>query len=198
MGWPERSALQQTARSALEKFAAVQMIDVHLLTTDGRELLLTRYTQPDPELRLLIQQLKLQLSPQPPPRIATVSVPRHLGPDPGIRDQHLQDLIPLRAPRLRRGKLLRLGGSRSAQKRSSSNSRHNCPASQQAPHWRGRHSRMSDRRSWTTGVSGARPSQRSSGNSASVRGCPASSSTTSTALRHTAACEELIFPKYRT
>ena len=48
-----------TARSALEKFAAVQMIDVHLPTTDGRELLLTRYTQPEPELRLLIQQLKL-------------------------------------------------------------------------------------------------------------------------------------------
>jgi hypothetical protein len=64
-----------TARSALEKFAAVQMIDVHLPTTDGRELLLTRYTQPEPELRLLIQQLKLQLPPQPPPRIATANVP---------------------------------------------------------------------------------------------------------------------------
>jgi transposase len=67
-----------TARSTLEKFAAVQMIDVHLPTTDGRELLLTRYTQPEAELRLLIQQLKLQLPPQPPPRIATASVPRHL------------------------------------------------------------------------------------------------------------------------
>jgi hypothetical protein len=63
------------ARSALEKFAAVQMIDVHLPTTDGRALLLTRYTQPEPELRLLIQQLKLQLPPQPPPRIATANVP---------------------------------------------------------------------------------------------------------------------------
>ena len=63
-----------TARSALEKFAAVQMIDVHLPTTDGRELLLTRYTQPEPELQLLIQQLKLQLPPQPPPRITTVAV----------------------------------------------------------------------------------------------------------------------------
>ena len=66
-----------TARSALEKFATVQMIDVHLPTTDGRELLLTRYTQPEPELRLLIQQLKLQLPPQPPPRIATANVPSH-------------------------------------------------------------------------------------------------------------------------
>ncbi|MGH8276292.1 MAG: IS1634 family transposase, partial [Steroidobacteraceae bacterium] len=58
-----------TPRSALETFAAVQMIDVHLPTTDGRELLLTRYTQPEPELRLLLQQLKLDLPPQPPPRI---------------------------------------------------------------------------------------------------------------------------------
>jgi hypothetical protein len=67
-----------TARSALEKFAAVQMIDVHLPTTDGRELLLTRYTQPEPELRLLVQQLKLDLPPQPPPRITTSNVPKHL------------------------------------------------------------------------------------------------------------------------
>jgi hypothetical protein len=66
-----------TARSALEKFAAVQMIDVHLPTTDGRELLLTRYTQPEPELQLLIQQLKLSLPPQPPPRIATAQLPSH-------------------------------------------------------------------------------------------------------------------------
>jgi hypothetical protein len=45
------------------------MVDVHLPTTDGRELRLTRYTQPEPELQLLIQQLKLSLPPQPPPRI---------------------------------------------------------------------------------------------------------------------------------
>jgi hypothetical protein len=66
-----------TARSALEKFAAVQMIDVHLPTTDGRELVMTRYTQPEPELQLLIQQLKLSLPPQPPPRIAPGRLPNH-------------------------------------------------------------------------------------------------------------------------
>jgi hypothetical protein len=54
------------------------MIDVRLPTTDGRELLLTRYTQPEPELRLLIQQLKLNLPPQPPPRITSRTVPKHL------------------------------------------------------------------------------------------------------------------------
>jgi hypothetical protein len=62
-----------TARSALEKFAAVQMIDVHLPTTDSRELVLTRYTQPEPELQLLINQLKLQLPPQPLPRITAAN-----------------------------------------------------------------------------------------------------------------------------
>jgi hypothetical protein len=65
-----------TARSALEKFTAVQMIDVHLPTTDGRELRLTRYTRPEPELQLLIWQLKLQLPPQPPPKIAAAAVAR--------------------------------------------------------------------------------------------------------------------------
>ena len=65
-----------SARSALEKFAAVQMIDVHVPTTDGRELLLTRYTQPEPELQLLIGQLKFQLPPQPQPRITTSNQPR--------------------------------------------------------------------------------------------------------------------------
>ncbi len=59
-----------TARSALQKFAAVQMIDVHLPTTDGREIILTRYTEPEPELRLLINRMKLDLPPQPPPKIA--------------------------------------------------------------------------------------------------------------------------------
>jgi hypothetical protein len=58
-----------TARSALEKFAAVQMVDVHIPTTDGREVLLTRYTQPDPELTLLLERLNLELPAQPPPRI---------------------------------------------------------------------------------------------------------------------------------
>ena len=58
-----------TARSALEKFAALQMVDVHLPTTDGRELLLTRYTEPERELALLLERLELTLPPQPKPRI---------------------------------------------------------------------------------------------------------------------------------
>jgi DDE family transposase len=58
-----------TPRAVFDKCAAVQMIDVHIPTTDGRELQLTRYTQPEPDLRLLLQQLKLVLPEQPPPKI---------------------------------------------------------------------------------------------------------------------------------
>ena len=47
----------------------MQMIDVHLPTSDGREVELTRYTQPEPELELLLRSLKLKLPPQPPPKI---------------------------------------------------------------------------------------------------------------------------------
>jgi hypothetical protein len=64
-----------TARSALQKFAAVQMIDVHLPTTDGREIVLTRYTEPEPELSLLLERMKLSLPPQPPPKIAAAALP---------------------------------------------------------------------------------------------------------------------------
>lgn len=63
-----------TARSVLEKFAAMQMIDVHVPTTDGRELIMTRTTQPEPELQLLLDKLKLELPAQPPPKITTAQV----------------------------------------------------------------------------------------------------------------------------
>ena len=58
-----------TARSVLEKFASVQMIDVHLPTTDGRKVIFSRYTQPEEELKLLLRRLKLDLPEQAPPRI---------------------------------------------------------------------------------------------------------------------------------
>jgi hypothetical protein len=58
-----------TPRSVLEKFASIQMLDVHLPTTDGRHLVLTRYTQPESEMRLLLEHLGLTLPPQSPPKI---------------------------------------------------------------------------------------------------------------------------------
>jgi Transposase DDE domain len=58
-----------TPRSVLEKFAAVQMIDVEIPTTDGRTITLTRHTGPEPELKLLLERLQLELPAQPPPKI---------------------------------------------------------------------------------------------------------------------------------
>ena len=63
-----------TPRSVLEKFGSVQMIDVHLPTTDGRKVILSRYTQPEPELQILLKQLRLSFPNQPPPRM-TVNSP---------------------------------------------------------------------------------------------------------------------------
>ncbi len=60
-----------TPRAVLEKFAAMQMVDVQLPTTDGRQLILSRYTQPEKDLQLLLSQLQLTLPEQPPPRISS-------------------------------------------------------------------------------------------------------------------------------
>ena len=58
-----------TPREVLAKFKTLQMVDVHLPTTDGRELTLSRYTQPEPEHRILLDQMRLSLPSQPPPKI---------------------------------------------------------------------------------------------------------------------------------
>ena len=58
-----------TPREVIAKFRTMQMVDVHLPTTDGRELTLSRYTQPEPEHRMLLDQLRLSLPSQPPPKI---------------------------------------------------------------------------------------------------------------------------------
>jgi len=58
-----------TPRAALQKLAPMQMVDVRVPTTDGRVLILSRYTQPESDQQLLLSQLKLTLPEQPPPRI---------------------------------------------------------------------------------------------------------------------------------
>jgi transposase len=63
-----------TARSVLEKLGVMQMIDVHVPTSDGRELILSRYTQPEAEQKLLLEKLKLTLPEQPPPKIRAAQV----------------------------------------------------------------------------------------------------------------------------
>ena len=58
-----------TSRAVLDKLAGIQMLDVHFPTNDGRTLILSRYTEPNPDQRLLVERLNLALPPQPPPRI---------------------------------------------------------------------------------------------------------------------------------
>jgi hypothetical protein len=77
--WLRTLAPGLTARSVLEKFAALQRVDVQIPTSDGRVLLLQRYTHPEPELQLLLERLKLELPAQPPPRITVASGQREPG-----------------------------------------------------------------------------------------------------------------------
>jgi hypothetical protein len=58
-----------TSRAVLDKLAGIQMLDVHFPTSNGRTLILSRYTEPNPDQRLLVERLHLTLPPQPPPRI---------------------------------------------------------------------------------------------------------------------------------
>ena len=52
-----------------KQFAAIQMVDAHFPTTDGRELVFCRYTQPEKDHKMLLAQLGWELPPQSPPRI---------------------------------------------------------------------------------------------------------------------------------
>ncbi len=60
-----------TPNAVMEKLATILMLDVHFPTTDGRELVMPRYTEPEPDQKLLLEKLKLFLPPQPPPKIRT-------------------------------------------------------------------------------------------------------------------------------
>jgi len=63
-----------TSRAVLETLSGLLMLDVHLPLVDGRELVLPRYTQPEPEHRLVLEKLGWELPPQPPPRIRAAQV----------------------------------------------------------------------------------------------------------------------------
>jgi transposase len=67
----QRHAPGLTPRAVLEKLATIQMLDVSFPTTDGRTLVMPRYTEPDADQALLLHQLNLTLPQQPPPKITT-------------------------------------------------------------------------------------------------------------------------------
>jgi len=60
-------------RVVFEKLATMHLLDVSVPTTDGRELLLVRRTEPEPDVGLLLARLGLTLPAQPPPRLRASS-----------------------------------------------------------------------------------------------------------------------------
>ena len=64
-----------TPRAVLETLSRILMLDVHVPLADGRELIMSRYTQPEAEQRLVLEKLGWELPPQPPPRIRRAQVP---------------------------------------------------------------------------------------------------------------------------
>jgi hypothetical protein len=72
-----------TPRAVLAALATIQMVDVVIPTTDGRELVLPRYTEPTAEQALLLETLHLTLPAQPPPRIRAGQVELPIAQPPG-------------------------------------------------------------------------------------------------------------------
>jgi hypothetical protein len=66
---PRTAAPGLTPREVLASLSAIQMVDVHIPTTDGRVLILPRYTEPQAQQEMILEKLNLSLPAQPPPRI---------------------------------------------------------------------------------------------------------------------------------
>jgi len=58
-----------TSDAILKKLSGIQMIDIHLPITEGRHIVMSRYTQPEKDVSLLLAQLGLSLPDQPPPKV---------------------------------------------------------------------------------------------------------------------------------
>ena len=63
------SAEGLTSRAVLQSMSRIQMVEVHIPTTDGRVLVIPRHTEPEPEQKMILEHLGLELPRQPPPRI---------------------------------------------------------------------------------------------------------------------------------
>ena len=63
-----------TPREVLRSLGAIQLVDVHIPTTDGRELVMPRYTEPEAPHEMILEKLNLELPKQPLPRIRSGEV----------------------------------------------------------------------------------------------------------------------------
>ena len=66
---PEHAELARVREH--QRLTPAATLNEKLPTTDGRTLILSRYTHPEPDHKLLLEQLNLTLPGQPPPRISS-------------------------------------------------------------------------------------------------------------------------------
>jgi len=69
-----RAAPGLSPRAVLQSLSAIQMMEVHIPTRDGRMLVMPRHTQPEVQQRMILEKLNLELPPQPPPSIRSGKV----------------------------------------------------------------------------------------------------------------------------
>ena len=63
-----------TPAAVFEKLATIQMVEVWLPMVDGRWLVMPRHTQPEPDVQALLNQIRITLPSQPPPRIKAFQI----------------------------------------------------------------------------------------------------------------------------
>jgi transposase len=63
-----------TPSAVFEKLATIQMVEVWIPMLDGRWLVLPRHTQPEKDVQAVLDQLRITLPSQPPPRIKASEV----------------------------------------------------------------------------------------------------------------------------
>src|SRR2546428_4310091 len=64
-----------TPAAVFEKLATIQMVEVWIPIVDGRWLVMPRHTQPEKDVEVLLNQIRITLPPQPPPRIKASQIP---------------------------------------------------------------------------------------------------------------------------
>lgn len=69
-------------RQALSSLQSIRMVDVHLPITDGRELIMPRFTEPEAQQQMILEKLALKLPAQPPPRIRSADLGPPASPAP--------------------------------------------------------------------------------------------------------------------
>jgi hypothetical protein len=63
-----------TPLSVFEKLSTIQMVEVWIPMLDGRWLVLPRHTQPEADVQALLEQIRITLPAQPPPRIKSAQL----------------------------------------------------------------------------------------------------------------------------